>query len=116
GWIEMGGGGRRGERAKQLLPVDHAGGRLHLAHGYPRRRRSFAVAASCKRMSHTRLSSALLTKNCPAKTKPPPMTELTIDGGAFATTPTPYPKPCRVAATHAGRKQIDCQGSEANRC
>jgi len=41
------------------------------------------------------------------------MTELTIDSGAFATTPTPCPKPCRVAATHAGRKQIDCQGSEA---
>jgi len=44
------------------------------------------------------------------------MTELTIDSGAFATTPTPCPKPCRVAATHAGRKQIDAKEAKQNRC
>src|SRR5215471_5080768 len=66
-------------------------------------------------MSHTRLSSAPLTKNCPARTRPPPMIELTIDSTAFATTPIPLSEPCRVVATHAGRKQFDCQGSESSR-
>jgi len=40
------------------------------------------------------------------------MIELTIDSTAFATTPIPLSEPCRVVATHAGRKQFDCQGSE----
>src|ERR1039457_4618268 len=63
-------------------------------------------------MSHTRLSSALFTKNCPARTKPPPMIELTIDSTAFAITPVPLSEPWRVFATHTGRKQTDCQGRE----
>ena len=75
----------------------------------------FALPQRPQRISHTRLFSARLTKNCPARTKPPPMTALTIDSTAFATTPTPYPEPCRVAATHAGRTQIDCQGSAPSR-
>jgi hypothetical protein len=74
-----------------------------------------SLAASCRRMSHTRLSSALFTKNCPARTKPPPMIELTIDSTAFAITPVPLSEPWRVVATHAGRKQTDCQGSERTR-
>ena len=43
------------------------------------------------------------------------MTELTIDSTAFAITPVPLSEPWRVAATHAGRKQADCQGSERTR-
>src|SRR6516165_435421 len=46
-------------------------------------------------MSHTRLSSALFTKNCPARTKPPPMIELTIDSTAFEITPIPLSEPRR---------------------
>src|ERR1017187_1611332 len=66
-------------------------------------------------MSHTRLSSALFTKNCPARTKPPPMIELTIDSTAFAITPVPLSEPWRVFATHTGRKQTDCQGRARTR-
>lgn len=34
----------------------------------------------------------------PARTKPPPIIELTIDNTAFVTTPTSYPEPWRVAS------------------
>ena len=43
------------------------------------------------------------------------MIELTIDSTALVTTSIPLFKPCRAAATHAGRKQIDCQGSAPSR-
>ena len=43
------------------------------------------------------------------------MIELTIDSTAFAITPVPLSEPWRVVATHAGRKQADCQGNERTR-
>ena len=100
---------KRPETTERLLAVDDICSCYHLTHVYPRpptiirRGRLLKIrggqVAGCLLQANEPhpLVFGSLTKNCPARTKPPPMIELTIDNTAFVTTPTSYPEPRRVA-------------------